>query len=53
MSDEKKQRVARSESEDESEKTLEISPDGQFYKINQVQQQRNEFIDFINIIRNH
>ena len=36
MSDEKKQRVARSESEDEGEKTLEISPDGQFYKINQV-----------------
>ena len=31
-----KMRVSRSESEDESEKTLETSPDGQFYKLNQV-----------------
>ena len=36
MTDEAKPRVARSESEDDSERTLETSPNGQFYKINQV-----------------
>ena len=36
MSGNSKMRVSRSESEDESEKTLETSPDGQFYKLNQI-----------------
>ena len=36
MSGGTKHRVSRSESEDESEKTLETSPDGKYYKINQV-----------------
>ena len=36
MSGNGKMRVSRSESEDESEKTLETSPDGQFYKLNQI-----------------